>query len=224
MGCVSAKRRSSIEPIKIVNADDLKVKPSNFVVENKERFQDVYIVGKPLGSGSFGVVRIVEHRKTKAQRAVKYFRKDLADNDEKKQKLMNEIEILKVLDHPTIVRTYEFFEDPKMFYIVMEHCKGGELFEEIIKNGVFNEVKAANIIQQILSAISYLHDRNICHRDIKAENILLEEIGDICNIKLIDFGTATFFEKNKYLKGAIGTAYYIAPEVLAGNYNEKCDL
>ena len=106
----------------------------------------------------------------------------------------------------------------------MEECNGGELFEEILKRQYFNESLTATIIHQVLSAVSYLHNKGIVHRDLKPENLLLEEKGDIMNIKLIDFGTAIRVESSKTIKGAIGTAYYIAPEVLTGTYNFKCDI
>jgi calcium-dependent protein kinase len=106
----------------------------------------------------------------------------------------------------------------------MEQCSGGELFGEIIKRQNFGESHAATILQQLLSALAYLHDRGIIHRDIKPENVLLEELNDIMNIKLIDFGTAVQVKNSKTAKGAVGTAYYIAPEVLSGTYNSKCDL
>ena len=79
-------------------------------------------------------------------------------------------------------------------------------------------------MHQLFSAVAYLHSNNIVHRDLKPENILLEERGDIMNIKLIDFGTAVRVDKNSSIKGAIGTAYYIAPEVLLGSYNHLCDM
>lgn len=79
-------------------------------------------------------------------------------------------------------------------------------------------------MHQLFSAVAYLHSNNIVHRDLKPENILLEERGDIMNIKLIDFGTAVRVDKNASIKGAIGTAYYIAPEVLLGSYNHLCDM
>ncbi|CAG9313942.1 unnamed protein product [Blepharisma stoltei] len=222
MGCYQSKSKS--DNSKIVTVKDLKVQKSAFVQHNPNPFQEIYSIGRSIGTGAFGEVRRVVHRHANATRAAKIFRKDLAKTEEAKQKLNLEIDILKSLDHPNIIRIYEFFEDPKRFYIVMEHCNGGELFEEILKRQSFGEVHAAQIVQQILSAVAYLHDRGIVHRDLKPENILLEERGDILNIKLIDFGTAVFLEKNKTIRGALGTAYYIAPEVLTGYYNEKCDM
>jgi calcium-dependent protein kinase len=88
--------------------------------------------------------------------------------------LKNEIEILKDLDHPNIVKMYEFLEDEKRYYIVTEICKGGELFDEILNRSKFDETDAACVMKQLLSAINYCHQKHIVHRDLKPENILLE--------------------------------------------------
>ena len=102
----------------------------------------------------------------------------------------NEINILKELDHPNIVKMYEFFEDEKRWYIVLEICKGGELFDEILSRGKFAERDAAPLIKQVLSCINYCHINNVIHRDLKPENILLEANMEFDGIKIIDFGTA----------------------------------
>ncbi|CAG9335416.1 unnamed protein product [Blepharisma stoltei] len=224
MGCGTSKMKVKDQVVKICTVSEIKVQPSTFVVENEHKFQEVYKLGKKLGSGAFGDVKLCFHLTTGTERAVKIFRKDLAIDEDKQKLLMNELDILKTLDHPNIIRVYEFFEDSMRFYIVMENCKGGELFGEILKRQNFNELQAAQIMCQLFSAVSYLHEHCIAHRDIKPENILLEEQGDISNIKLIDFGASERFTKGVPIEGTLGTAYYISPEVLSGTYNEKCDL
>lgn len=138
-------------------------------------------------------------------------------------RLRYEIDILKNLTHPNILRLFEVFEDKKNIYLVTEYCQGGELFDEIINRGKFEEKDAANIIKQVLSAISYCHNQNVCHRDLKPENILIDD-KDRNTIKLIDFGTSQVFGGDEKMQLVLGTAYYIAPEVLEGNYDEKCDI
>jgi len=95
-------------------------------------------------------------------------------SDYEKRILFNEINTLKDLDHPNILRMYEFFEDPKRYYIITDICKGGELFDEIQRQGPFTEKDAALLMRRLLSCICYCHALNIVHRDLKPENILLE--------------------------------------------------
>jgi calcium-dependent protein kinase len=127
--------------------------------------------------GAFGEVRMCVHRETGAQRAVKVLKKSAMDAEEQKM-MMNEIDILSRLDHPNIVKMYEFFEDEKRYYIVTEICKGGELFDEIIARGKFTERDAAVLMKQLLMCVNYCHSNNIVHRDLKPENILLETSKD----------------------------------------------
>ncbi len=132
-----------------------------------------------------------------------------------------------------ILKIYEFYQDEKCFYLISEYCNDGDLFEKIQQKGAFCEHSAAYIIYQILSAIFYCHSTSIVHRDIKAENILIESIDthiiddkgvELYNIRLSDFSSARSFNKLKKLTKKVGTPYYIAPEVLKRNYNEKCDV
>merc|ERR1719313_2664596 len=182
---------------------EVKIKASNFVMQHAGKLRDHYRIGKMLGSGAFGEVRVCVQRGSGAQRAVKVLRKSHMDEDEKKM-LFNEINNLKDLDHPNILKMYEFFEDEKRYYIVTDICKGGELFDEIVSRGKFTENDAAMLMKQVLSCINYCHKNHIVHRDLKPENVL--------------------FDENKKLDEKLGTPYYIAPEVLAKNYGAKCDI
>jgi len=125
---------------------NINIKAANFVMQHAGKLRDFYRIGKMLGSGAFGEVRICVHRETGAQRAVKVLRKSHMDEDEKKM-LFNEINNLKDLDHPNILKMYEFFEDEKRYYIVTDICKGGELFDEIVARGKFSENDAAMLIK-----------------------------------------------------------------------------
>uniref|UniRef100_A0A7S3JCL8 Calcium-dependent protein kinase 1 n=1 Tax=Euplotes harpa TaxID=151035 RepID=A0A7S3JCL8_9SPIT len=119
---------------------------------------------------------------------------------------------------------YEFLEDDKRIYIVTEICKGGELFDEILNRSKFDEKDAAIVMRQLLSAINYCHKKSIVHRDLKPENMLLEQDKDLEKLKIVDFGTSLTFDPDRALDEKLGTAYYIAPEVIKKSYNEKCDL
>jgi calcium-dependent protein kinase len=108
----------------------------------------------------------------------------------------------------------------------MEHCSGGELFDRIIQVGHYTERKAAELMKMILLAVNFLHRNNIAHRDLKPENFLFENMEENAQLKLIDFGLSSKFS-DKYkdkMESMVGTPYYLAPEVLGGNYDHKADL
>ena len=212
-------------------------KESDSIIFNKQNFisctdgliSTKYEIIEKLGKGGYGRVLQVKNKTTGEIRACKQLPKNKISN---LQKFRKEISILKKVDHPNIVKLYEVFEDDKFLFLIMEQCKGGELFDQIInhiqKKQMYNEKEAALIFYQMISSISYLHNNNISHRDLKPENILYYNAGEEENnpIKIIDFGLSTFYDKNENEKmnTKVGTAYYVAPEVLNGNYNEKCDI
>lgn len=123
-----------------------------------------------MGSGTYGVVHRVRHKETKQIRACKTISlKKIKD----KKKFEQEIQILQRIDHPNVLKLYEYFEDAKNFYLVTELCSGGELFDKIVENEFFTEYQAAWIFKQILGSVSHLHKHNICHRDLKPENFMI---------------------------------------------------
>lgn len=132
-----------------------------------------------------------------------------------------EMAIMKLLDHPNIVRLYETFEDQRNVYLILELCTGGELFDRIVADGKFTEQAAASCIQQMLRAINYMHQNYIMHRDLKPENWLLasaEVKTEKMDLKLIDFGLSKRFASGEYASTKAGTPYYVAPEVLEGRW------
>ena len=182
---------------------------------------------KDLGSGSFGSVYQAKNIVLDNIVAIKVIEK-VEDNMVDDLEIKNEINILKSLSHPNIVKIYEFYDTVLYYYIVTEYCNRGELFS-YIKNK-YSEKQLAVLFYQVFSGLCYLHEKKILHRDLKLENLMVSEIEkDIKTgeeyfwIKIIDFGTAKIFEKNKTEKAVIGSSYYIAPEVLKQRYNEKCD-
>jgi calcium-dependent protein kinase len=220
MGC-SIKTQYRVAKEKRIS---LIIQPSSFITENQGNFQNVYRLGKLLGTGSFGEVRVCTHRVLEVKRAVKIIRKDMVRSVKHRHLLNNEIKILKTLDHPNIIRIHEFFEDLRRLYIVMEYVKGRELFQELMRKGSLNEKKAANIMKQIFITLEYLEIKGVSHRDLKPENILLEEKNGIMNIKIIDFGTATVNLKTENMTRGAGTIFYMSPEVLAENPSCLCDI
>ena len=194
---------------------ELKLQKEQYIKICHEPVANYYKIYNNLGEGSYGKVKKVYHLKLGEFRAMKIVNKKLHSSH-------NEIEILRKISHPNIVNIFEIFEDKTKYYIMSEFCEGGELFTAIAEKGYFNEFEASRIIKQILQAINYLHSNSIVHRDIKPENIMLLANGK--DLKLIDFGTAIELPKRKKLTKFIGTSYYLAPEVIAQNYDEKCDV
>ena len=187
--------------------------------------EKIYIKTKLLGSGAFGEVWLVHHKDLERDFAMKIIkkRKNKASDD---KEIINEISILKKLDHPKILKVIDFYSTLKKYYIITEYCPEGELFNEIIKVGKFDEGQAAFIINQILKEVSYCHKMNFIHRDIKPENLMItnREKNGCLQVKLIDFGTAKIFERGQQENKYVGSSYYMAPEILKRQYNEKCDL
>lgn len=134
----------------------IRIQNSAFINENTGNIKDFYKISSCIGRGAFGEVRKCLHRETKALRAVKIINKKYLEDDEK-DKLQSEISILKSMDHPNILKLYEFFQDHKRYFLVTELCNGGELFERISLQQTFSERDAANIIKQVFSAINYCH-------------------------------------------------------------------
>ena len=196
------------------------IEKENLIGLKTTKISKEYTLGKIIGKGSFAQVRVAIHKQTKEKRAIKILKKSDVDMES----LLEEVTILSKLSHPYIMHIYEIFEDKLNIYITSDYCKGGELFEMISKKGSFTEKEACIIMKQIMSAICYSHQNGIVHRDLKPENILLDSNSDDLSIKIVDWGCAKRIKKDERLHQVDGSSYYIAPEVLQGDYNEKCDI
>jgi calcium-dependent protein kinase len=195
-----------------------------FTRDNAGKLEDEYEVeASKMGEGSFGSVFKAKSKTTNVERAVKSIEMRAVKNPIRFER---EINIAKQLDHPNVVRLFETFRDAKKIYLVMELCTGGELFDRIVDEAPsgFDEIKAAKYIRQIVAALCYLHSQRFAHRDVKPENFLLHDKKPDAALKIIDFGLACQLEPGKLMSTKAGTAYYVAPEVLKGEYDEKCDI
>lgn len=221
--CLDSRSETKVPQCSPSPTPDLTIHAGHFLQKLTEPISYRYrIVGK-LGQGSFGEVSLGEHKQTHLQRAIKEIRKFPGHQS---SQFIDEVAILSRTDHPHIMKVYEFYETQDRYYIVSELLTGGELFDYVVKSRHLSEALAARVMDQLLGAVGYLHQLGIVHRDLKPENLLLEvpPKDSLINIKLIDFGTSCLISSAEKLKQRLGTPFYMAPEVLKGNYTEKCDL
>ncbi|KAG8899364.1 hypothetical protein FRB99_006764, partial [Tulasnella sp. 403] len=182
-------------------------------------------IGRTLGHGASGHVRIARHAKSGQYAAVKIVSKralvnsrmSLSNLDQEEDKILlaieREIVIMKLIDHPNVLSLYDVWETKNELYLVMEYVQGGELFEYLVDRGRLPLSEAVHYFQQIINAVDYCHRFNIAHRDLKPENILLDHEK---NVKVADFGMAAWEGGDAMLQTSCGSPHYAAPEVVAG--------
>lgn len=201
-------------------------------------------LGRTLGKGATGRVRLAKHSVTGQTAAVKIVSKKSAalvqstsmarmDNDSLSMNahglrtmpfgIEREVVIMKLIEHPNVINLYDIWENRGELYLVMEYVAGGELFDYVSSNGALPEHEAVRLFRQIIAGLSYCHRFNICHRDLKPENILLDAD---TNIKLADFGMAALQPLDKWLNTSCGSPHYAAPEVVVGHQyrGDKADI
>ena len=188
-------------------------------------FSSHYKILSFLGEGSYG--KVFKAREISTGRVLAVKKIQINNSLTKYKKTIKEINLLKNLDHPNIVKFYDFFEEEENIYLMMEFLEGCTLKQYIQKTEIISENNARIIIKQLLTALSYLHYAcDICHRDIKPENIMFKEKNDINSLKLLDFGLSLEnFESKNYLENC-GTLVYMAPELLINNikYTKGVDV
>jgi len=239
MGCgnsVSLKQENKpkAKRYNLRKLDTAVIEKNILLLENKGSLAKYYKILEKIGKGFFGKVFKVLHFQTGQIRALKEIKKEMINLQDDNRKFLKEIEVLSQIDHPNIIKLYEYFITENSYCCVIELAKGFELMETIKHLNFYSEPQAAFIMEQLFSCVAYLHSNGIVHRDLKPDNIIMEtsNLGDF-NIKLIDFGAAYSFNNSHYRKYGnqerkirlrIGTPYYMAPEVIAGYYDKKCDL
>lgn len=185
-----------------------------------------YRIGELIGEGGFATVRVGQCKRTQQVVAIKTMRKE----QEYMQLYGREIAVIKRVDHPNIVRTYDLFETDKKIHIVMEYMRGGMLFEAIEDGIDFPEVDVAQLLREILHGMMYLHELGVVHRDIKPENVLTTDTKPPWHVKIADFGLSKFAQnsaspQDMLMKTLIGTPEFIAPEMANHqNYTSKVDI
>ncbi|XP_006812753.1 LOW QUALITY PROTEIN: serine/threonine-protein kinase SIK3-like [Saccoglossus kowalevskii] len=181
-----------------------------------------YEIERTIGKGNFAVVKLATHDITKTKVAIKIIDKTQLDEDNLK-KIFREIQIMKLLRHPHIIRLYQVMETDRMIYLVTEYASGGEIFDHLVSHGKMTEKEARKKFRQIVAAVHYCHRRFIVHRDLKAENLLLDAN---LNIKIADFGFSNKFTPGQPMRTWCGSPPYAAPELFEGKeYNgPKADI
>ncbi|XP_017840566.2 ovarian-specific serine/threonine-protein kinase Lok isoform X1 [Drosophila busckii] len=197
--------------------------------------KDTYYINRKLGSGAYGMVRLVYDRRTCEQFAMKVVKKNMLEvsaqpknyfNDP--EKVLNEAKIMKNLSHPCVVRMHDIVDKPDSVYMVLEFMRGGDLLHRIIDNKLLSEDTSKLYFYQMCHAVKYLHDRAITHRDLKPDNVLLESNDADTLLKVSDFGLSKFVHKGSVMRTLCGTPLYVAPEVLItggrDSYTQKVDI
>lgn len=220
----------------VIEQDDRgRIEISETVVANSDQdISEFYTISETdiLGSGISGSVKVCTHKKNNIKYALKTLPKvnpiDPTLDDLNKRlirDLRNEIKIMSELDHPNILRIQEWFETENQIYVILDLCTGGDLLTRIEKSfSTFSESKICSYVRMMLSAIKYCHDHQVVHRDIKLENFVFENESSESPLKLIDFGFSRHFRKSELMSRSVGTCYYVAPEVVDGEYDNKCDI
>ncbi|OMJ74463.1 hypothetical protein SteCoe_26617 [Stentor coeruleus] len=174
---------------------------------------DNYIIGTQIGQGAYAIVRSAILKKNNQKIALKTYERNKLVDPHRKRCVKREIDVLEILNHENIVKLIEVIDTPKHLHLAMEYVGGSSLHSYLKRrpNRRLEEHEARRIFKQVIQAIEYTHGRNVCHRDIKLENILLDEEN---NVKIIDFGFATCFPHDRKVKLFCGTPSYMAPEIV----------
>ncbi|GAB2296739.1 Mitogen-activated protein kinase cpk1 [Dionaea muscipula] len=184
-----------------------------------------YIFGRELGRGQFGITYLVTHKDTKQLFACKSITTRKLVNRDDVEDVRREVQIMHHLTgHRNIVELKGAYEDRHSVNLVMELCAGGELFDRIIAKGHYSEREAAKLFAQIVTAVHNCHSMGVMHRDLKPENFLFLSQEDTSPLKATDFGLSVFFKPGDIFKDLVGSAYYVAPEVLHRNYGVEADV
>ncbi|MCD7473351.1 Calcium-dependent protein kinase 21 [Datura stramonium] len=191
-------------------------------------FEDIkahYTLGRELGRGQYGVIYLCTENSTRQPYACKSILKRKLVTKKDREDIKREIQIMQHLSgQPNIVEFKGAYEDNYSVHLVMELCAGGELFDRIIARGYYSEKDAADIIRQIVNVVYICHFMGVMHRDLKPENFLLTSKDEHAMLKATDFGLSVFIEEGKVYRDIVGSAYYVAPEVLRRSYGKEADV
>ncbi|KAG2438170.1 hypothetical protein HXX76_005777 [Chlamydomonas incerta] len=203
------------------------VKPGNWILPtyaDTDCWKD-YEPGSILGKGTFGTTYSATNKKTVEKVAVKVISKKKLVSAEEIGDVQREVQIMHHLaGHPNVVCLKGVYEDKSNVCLAMEVCSGGELFDAIVKKGHYTEKDAASLIRTIVGVVAHCHNMGVIHRDLKPENFLLSDRSAAAALKATDFGLSSFFQEGQVFTDIVGSAYYVAPEVLKRAYSKEADI
>lgn len=184
-----------------------------------------YDMGETLGEGAFGVVTRCINKATKQNFACKKIEKRQLRRKADVEDVRREVQILMLLSsHPSVAALCAVYEDSEAVYLILELCEGGQIFDRLISMGTITEQYISQVFRQMVELVDQCHTLGIAHRDVKPENFLFATRDENSKIKAADFGLSQFFTSGKAFKSLIGSAYYVAPEVLNRNYGPQADI
>lgn len=181
--------------------------------EKKHRLKQRFEVVKKLGQGTYGKVQLAINKETEQEVAIKTIKKSKIESEQDLIRIRREIQIMSSIQHPHIIHIYEVFENKEKIVLVMQYASGGELYDYLSQKKILNDVEARRIFRQIAAAVYYCHKNKICHRDLKLENVLLDEKG---NAKIADFGLSNVYDEKHLLDTFCGSPLYASPEIVKG--------
>ncbi|EFJ39750.1 hypothetical protein VOLCADRAFT_78266 [Volvox carteri f. nagariensis] len=223
----AAERASPKVPAQPASSGPLPSPPSASAAQSRPgsklrtdvKLRDVYKLGKTLGTGGFSVVKLASDRFTGVEYACKIMAlppvgQEVGENENTREDIFKEIDLLCGMNHENVIFLKEYFEEGNKVYLITELLTGGELLEAVLKRGSYTEAEARLCFVQVLRGIEYLHSKNVVHRDLKLENLLLAKQDDISLVKIADFGLAKHAVNG--MQTICGTPQYVAPEVIVG--------
>ncbi|KAL0030994.1 hypothetical protein WJX79_007525 [Trebouxia sp. C0005] len=185
----------------------------------------LYTLGRVLGRGQFGTTRLAEDKLTGEQLACKSISKRKLTSTEDVEDVRREVQIMHHLaGHPNVTLLKGAYEDRHHVHLVMELCAGGELFDRIVQRGQYSEKDAAELVRTIVKVVAHCHSLGVIHRDLKPENFLLSNKDPHAPLKATDFGLSVFYHPGQIFTDIVGSAYYVAPEVLRRHYSHQADI
>ncbi|XP_057538888.1 calcium-dependent protein kinase 1-like [Amaranthus tricolor] len=213
------------KPLQFKRAPSAGLRVESVLLKKTGNIKEFYTLGRKLGQGQFGTTFMCIEKSSGKEYACKSIAKRKLLTNEDVEDVRREIQIMHHLaGHPNVIAIKGAYEDAVAVHLVMELCKGGELFDRIIQRGHYTERQAADLTRTIIGVVETCHSLGVMHRDLKPENFLFESHEEDSPLKTIDFGLSMFFKPGEKFTDVVGSPYYVAPEVLRKRYGQEADV